>query len=62
MDKRIGMYQRFQKILHEEQPYTFLWTVRVARAYSRRFAGVNWYPAGVDLQEWWVGPENQLYQ
>lgn len=62
LQKRIALYRRFQEILHEEQPYTFLWTSRVARAYSRRFAGVNWYPAGVDLQEWWVGPENQLYR
>lgn len=62
LQKRIALYRRFQEVIHEEQPYTFLWTLRVARAYSRRFAGVNWYPAGVDLQEWWVGPESQLYQ
>jgi peptide/nickel transport system substrate-binding protein len=62
LDKRIALYRRFQEVLHEEQPYTFLWTQRVARAYSRRFAGVNWYPAGTDLQEWWVDAENQMYR
>ncbi|MEW6752605.1 MAG: peptide-binding protein [Candidatus Latescibacterota bacterium] len=62
VEKRRVLYQRFQEIIYDEQPYTFLWTQRVARAYSRRFAGVTWYPAGGDLQEWWVGPENQLYR
>jgi peptide/nickel transport system substrate-binding protein len=62
MDKRIEMYRRFQEILHEEQPYTFLWKSRVATAYSRRFAGVNWYPIGQVPQEWWVDPADRLYQ
>jgi peptide/nickel transport system substrate-binding protein len=62
MDKRIELYQRFQEILHEEQPYTFLWKSRVARAYSRRFVGVNWYPPGADLAEWWVDQADRLYR
>ena len=60
--KRIAMYQRLQQILHEEQPYTFLWKSRTAQAYSRRFANVNWYPAGPQLQEWFVDDDNQFYQ
>ena len=62
VDKRIEMYRRFQEILHEEQPYTFLWKSRVASAYSRRYHGVNWYPAGAVTQEWWVEPADRLYQ
>ncbi len=62
MDKRIVLYRRFQEILHEEQPYTFLWKSRVAVAYSRRYHGVNWYPAGAVPQEWWVEPADRLYQ
>jgi len=61
-DKRIEMYQRFQEILHEQQPYTFLWKSRVARAYSRRFTGVNWYPPGADLAEWWVDQADRVYR
>jgi len=61
MDRRIALYKRFQEILHEEQPYTFLWQQRVARAYSRRFEGVNWYPIGTDTQEWWVALTDQMY-
>jgi len=61
-DKRIEMYRRFQEILHEEQPYTFLWKQRVATAYSRRYQGVNWYPGGPVTQDWWVEPTDQVYQ
>ena len=61
MERRIALYQRFQEILHEEQPYTFLWKPRTAQAYSRRFSGVTWYPPGVRLQDWWVAREVQMY-
>ena len=61
MERRIALYRRFQEILHEEQPYTFLWKPRTARAYSRRFSGVTWYPPGVRLQDWWVAQEAQMY-
>ena len=61
MERRIALYRRFQEILHEEQPYTFLWKPRTARAYSRRFSGVTWYPPGVRLQDWWVAQEVQMY-
>ena len=61
MERRIALYRRFQEILHEEQPYTFLWKPRNAHAYSRRFSGVTWYPPGVRLQDWWVAQEAQMY-
>jgi peptide/nickel transport system substrate-binding protein len=61
LDRRIALYRRFQEILHEEQPYTFLWKPRTATAYSRRFRGVNWYPAGPEVQEWWVEPGERVY-
>ena len=60
-DQRIALYRRFQEILHEEQPYTFMWKPRSPQAYSRRFRGVTWYPPGVRLQDWWVAQEEQLY-
>lgn len=59
--KRIAIYQRFQEILNEEQPYTFLWSQRGAVAYSTRYKGVNWYPAGADIREWFVSPDDQVY-
>lgn len=62
MDKRIVLYRRFQEILHEEQPYTFMWKARSAQAYSRRYNGVTWYPPGVRMQDWWVAQPEQMYQ
>ena len=62
MERRVALYRRFQEIVHEEQPYTFLWKPRTAQAYSRRFSGVTWYPPGVRLQDWWVAQEAQMYQ
>lgn len=68
VQKRIALYRRFQEILHEEQPYTFLWKQREATAYARRFQGVNWYPGsdrdsvGEITLQWWVRPEDRMYQ
>ena len=61
MEKRIAMYRRFQEILHAEQPYTFLWKSRTATAFSRRFRGVNWYPGGTEVREWWVQAADRAY-
>ena len=66
-ERRIALYHRFQEILHEEQPYTFLWKGRNALAYSRRYQGVNWYPGGdrssiaENSLEWWVRAEDRQY-
>jgi peptide/nickel transport system substrate-binding protein len=61
LKKRVKLYQRYQEILHEQQPYTFLWKSRGVTAYSRRFRGVNWYPGGPVPQEWWVAMADRLY-
>lgn len=61
-EKRIEMYRRFQEILHAAQPYTFLWKQRTARAYSKRFQGVEWYKAGFDEREWWVDRADRMYE
>jgi len=53
-DKRIAMYHRFHEILHEEQPYTFLFSPKALAAVDKRFRGINTYPFGLDLNEWWV--------
>jgi peptide/nickel transport system substrate-binding protein len=60
-EKRKQLYQRFQEILHEEQPYTFLWKSRNARAYSRRFRNVNWYSSGSEEREWFVSASDRMY-
>ncbi len=59
--QRKELLYRFQEIIHEEQPYTFLWNPRSTNAYSRRYQNVNWYPAGGDQGEWFVNPDAQRY-
>jgi len=42
--KRNAMYYRLQEILHEEQPYTFMFYQRDLAAYLKEFRGVKWVP------------------
>jgi peptide/nickel transport system substrate-binding protein len=56
------LYDRFQEILYEEQPYTFLFMQKAITAWDRRFQGVHWYPSGsTELLEWWVPTRLQKY-
>ena len=57
-EKRIAHYKRFQGILNEDQPYTFLYMPKAAVAYHRRFRNTEVLPIGGQVpQEWWV-PKN----
>lgn len=62
-ETRIAMYRRFQQILAEEQPYTFLFSTMRKPSYSKRFKNVKWYPfrPGYQLDEWFVPKEEQRY-
>ncbi|MCF7800478.1 MAG: peptide-binding protein [Candidatus Marinimicrobia bacterium] len=53
--KRDSMYRRFQEILHEEQPYTFMFYQRDPGAYDRAFKDVKWIPIrpGYNNVSWW---------
>ncbi len=59
---RRGMYYRLQEIIHDEQPYTFLFTNKALVAVSRRFRNVEVYPMGVSPLYWWVPKEDQKYK
>lgn len=59
--KRSILYHRFNEIIHEEQPYTFLYTIQDIEAVHKRFHGVKLYPLGLDPREWWVPNTMQLY-
>jgi peptide/nickel transport system substrate-binding protein len=52
--KRRDLYHRFHEIIHEEQPYTFLFTREELEAVSSRFRNVNLYPLGPEPREWWT--------
>ena len=62
-EKRVAMYHRFQQILHEEQPYTFLFSDTRKPAYDKRFKGVRWYPLrpGYQFDEWFVPKDEQKF-
>jgi len=53
LQKRTVMYHRFHAILHEEQPYTFLFSGQVLTAYSRRLQNVSFYQVGGSTQRFW---------
>jgi peptide/nickel transport system substrate-binding protein len=46
----------FHRMLHEQQPYLFLYTVPSLGIYDKRFRGVKFYPIrpGYDLTEWFL--------
>lgn len=61
--ERQKVYHRFQEILAEEQPYTFLYVSESLQAVSRRFQGIEPAPAGIshNFEKWYVSPEEQRY-
>jgi peptide/nickel transport system substrate-binding protein len=59
--KRIAIYKEFQKILNDEQPYTFLFVRKNVSAVQRRFQGVEVYPEGLKPPLWWVPLPLQRY-
>lgn len=60
-EKRHQLYQKFHEILHEEQPYTFLFTLKALVAVHKRFHNIKVYPMGLNPKEWWVPQEIQMY-
>ncbi|HNR33808.1 MAG TPA: peptide-binding protein [Candidatus Hydrogenedentes bacterium] len=59
---RFKMYHRFQAILYDEQPYTFLFCLQELDAVHKRFQNVNIYKFGLDSREWWVPAGAQKYR
>jgi peptide/nickel transport system substrate-binding protein len=52
--KRMKMYHRFHEIIHEEQPYTFLFCNPALVVVSRRFENVKVHQRGLKYIEWKV--------
>jgi peptide/nickel transport system substrate-binding protein len=55
------MSKDFQRILNEEQPYTFLFSRKAVTAVERRFHGVEVLAVGLRPLEWWVPLSQQKY-
>jgi peptide/nickel transport system substrate-binding protein len=64
--ERAKGYHRFGEILHEEQPYTFLYIRKNKVAIDKRFRGVKLYPYidpyNIDPTEIWVPKHLQRYK
>lgn len=63
--KRIEIIKKLQKILYDDQVYTYLWTPKAKYVYSSRFKNVRWYPTPItsyQLTEWWVPLKQWKYQ
>jgi len=52
--ERIQLYRRFQEIVNEEQPYTFLMAPKAIVAVDKRIHGIRVYPFGIYEKEWFV--------
>ena len=61
LDKRIAMNHRIHEILHEEQPYLFLYARPGLIAIDKRFHGVNNKKGGLVPFDWYVPKELQKY-
>jgi peptide/nickel transport system substrate-binding protein len=61
--ERKKIYDRFQEILAEEQPYTFLYIGEALPAVANRFRGIEPAPAGITYNfiKWWVPKSEQKY-
>ncbi|MDB4470664.1 peptide-binding protein [Deltaproteobacteria bacterium] len=61
--QRKAYYDRFQQILAEEQPYTFLYIPKALPAVSKRFRGIEPAPAGIryNFNQWFVPKAEQKY-
>lgn len=62
--ERKKYYFRFQEILAEEQPYTFLFIPYANLAIHKRFKGVAPAPAGItyNMEKWYVPYEQMRYK
>jgi peptide/nickel transport system substrate-binding protein len=63
-DVRKKLYDRFQEILHEEQPYCFLYVPYALSAVHKRFRGPEPAPLGLfyNIHEWWVPLQEQRHR
>ncbi|MCF7955277.1 MAG: peptide-binding protein [Phycisphaerae bacterium] len=60
-DKRNALYHKFHSIIHDQQPYTFVYTRPEQRFLDKRFDNVTIHKLGIDELEWYVPTELQKY-
>lgn len=60
--KRIELCREFHKLIHEEQPYTFLISPYNLLIQNNRYENVKIFPIGVPEKTIWVPENKQLYK
>jgi peptide/nickel transport system substrate-binding protein len=62
-NKRIALMKEWQKLIYDEQPYTFLWSSKGRYIYNVRFKNARWYnkQPSPNYNEWWVPKNLQKY-
>jgi len=62
--KRIEILKKWQKVIYDDQPTTFLWSEPARYLYSDRFKNTRWYayPDSPLLNEWWTPTASQRYR
>jgi peptide/nickel transport system substrate-binding protein len=53
---------RLHRIIHDQQPCTFLFVRPTYRAVDKRFQNVNIHKLGLNYLEWYVPKEKQRYK
>ncbi len=56
---RADLWRKIHRIVHDEQPCTYLLNVPWTRFVSKRIENVNPYPAGLDRREWFIPKPKQ---
>ncbi len=63
-NKRMEILKKWQKIVYDDQPVTFLWSEPSRYLYSDRYRNTRWYsyPDSPLMNEWWVQSSKQMYK
>lgn len=61
-EKRNAMYKHFHRIIHDEQPYTFIYSKPQLRFLDKRFENVKIHMLGLDQMEWYIPFNKQRYR
>ncbi len=61
-DKRVKLCHEFHRLVHDQQPYTFLYARPTFRIVDKRFENVNVYYMGLNYNQWYVPKDKQKYK
>jgi len=59
-DRRMGLFHKFHRLLHDLQPYTFFIERKSLCLVHTRLKNVKVHKLGMDPEEWWIPPEKRL--